>query len=361
MTDSLLDRTFKVAFASTSIREEVEFLWHAGEPLTVGTQYYANALSHIDRHNTRDLRVVNNIQTNATLINDAWATFLVEHNFSVGVSIDGPARIHDNQRRRWSGAGSHAATMRGVQFLRNHSINPGVICVLTRESLSQPDEMFEFFLSNGFQSLGFNVEEIENAHTTSSLSQAGVVREYREFMERLFIAWWPHRERIRIREFDDFARVFREYSENPSWHRRVLETEPLGIVTVQRNGDVSTFSPEFAGAKSREFGSFVIGNIWKIESFDELAEGRRFKAIAREAEFSVGMCRSSCEFFPVCGGEFLSNKFSEHGTLRATETITCRLHRKVLATVLLDKLAQDSPCDGEQWSSSSAATHNPVK
>ena len=36
--------------------------------------------------------------------------------------------------------------------------------------------------------------------------------------------------------------------------------------------------------------------------------------------------------------EFLSNKLSENGTLRSTETLTCRLHRQVLAVTLLDKL-----------------------
>jgi uncharacterized protein len=338
MNRPLLNRTFQVAFSSELIHDEVEFLWHAGEPLTVGIPYYQVALDLIERHNTRAVKVINNIQTNATLIDDAWASFLAEHGFAVGVSVDGPADMHDSQRRRWSGKGSHAQAMRGVATLRRHGIHPGVICVLTRSSLARPEEIFHFFLDSGFKAVGFNVEEVENAHTTSSLEHEAATREYREFFSRLYDAWWPHRDQMTIREFDDFGRIFLSCARDPVYFRPVLETEPLGIITVQRNGDVSTFSPEFAGATSEEFGSFVIGNVWRLSSFDELADREKFRQISQEVEASVELCRSSCEFFAVCGGEFLSNKFSEHGSLRVTETRTCRLHRKVLTTLLLDKL-----------------------
>jgi uncharacterized protein len=232
--------------------------------------------------------------------------------------------------------------MKGVDTLRRHGIRPGVICVLTRESLAHPQELFNFFLEHGFGSLGFNVEEIEKVHTRSSLDTATVSNEYRHFMEQLFDLWWPRRADMVIREFDDFGQIFASCASDASWSRPVLDTEPFGIITVQRDGDISTFSPELAGAISAEFGSFVIGNVKDIDALADLQQTAHYQRIEREARESVAMCRSSCGFFPICGGEFLSNKFSEHGTLRSTVTMTCRLHRQVLATTLLDKLSSVS-------------------
>jgi hypothetical protein len=45
-------------------------------------------------------------------------------------------------------------------------------CVLTRESLRYPEEIFAFFLDNGTRSVGFNLEEVENANTTSSFTRS---------------------------------------------------------------------------------------------------------------------------------------------------------------------------------------------
>lgn len=338
MEESLLERVFSLALSSSLVQGEIEFLWHAGEPLTVGVSYFDRAMDLISRTNVRNLRVLNTIQTNAILINDQWANFLARNGFAVGVSLDGPGWIHDAKRRRWSGEGTHGQAMRGVETLRSHGIFPGVICVLTRDSLAHPEEIFNFFLDNEFEAVGFNVEEVENAHTVSSLQHERAVREYRNFFGRLFDLWWPHRAVMKIREFDDFGQVFLNYLKDPSYVRPVLETEPLGIMTVQQNGDISTFSPEFAGMEVAEFGSFVIGNAWSLSSLEELASVAPLKEILREVQASVDLCHSTCEYFSVCGGEFLSNKFSEHGTLRATETSSCLLHRKVLASLLIEKL-----------------------
>jgi len=339
MQPRTLDAVLRLALSSRLVRDEIEFLWHAGEPLTAGIDFYRDAVTLIRGYCPGEVHAMNTLQTNATLVNDEWARFFAENGFSIGVSIDGPEDLHDAQRRRWSTKGSHATAMRGVNILRDHGLDPGVICVLTRDSLARPEDIFAFFLDHGFTALGFNVEEAENVHLASSLRYADAVDEYRRFFDCLYDLWWPNRSAIKIREFDDFGSIFLSYRRDPGYVRPVLETQPLGIVTVQKNGDVSTFSPEFAGVASPAFGSFVIGNVHELSSFDDLAEQPRLRDLAAEVRASVGLCRSSCHFFPICGGEFLSNKFTEHGTLRATETGTCLLHRKTLSVLLLDKLS----------------------
>ncbi|SHN88905.1 uncharacterized protein SAMN05660350_04896, partial [Geodermatophilus obscurus] len=204
-------------------------------------------------------------------------------------------------------------------------------------------ELFAFFLENGFRSVAFNIEEAEHVHRETSLestTRAELVEAYTQFFDRLFDLWWPHRHTFEIREFTDLAKAFQMYRADESYHHQPIETRPMAILTVTRSGDVSTLSPEFADYENvPQYANFVIGNIMDVSSLDELAHTSAFQRITQEAQVSVDMCRHACGFFWVCGSEFISNKFSEHGTLRATETRTCALHRKALASLLIEKIA----------------------
>jgi uncharacterized protein len=56
----------------------------------------------------------------------------------------------------------------------------------------------------------------------------------------------------------------------------------------------------------------------------------------------VRLCRERCDYFPFCGGGAPANKYFENGTFASTETLFCRLHKKVCLDVALDLLEQDA-------------------
>jgi uncharacterized protein len=74
---------------------EVTIAWQGGEPTMMGLDFYRHVLELVQRHQRPGQVIEHTIQTNATLIDDQWAAFLAEHDFLVGVSIDGPAHLHD--------------------------------------------------------------------------------------------------------------------------------------------------------------------------------------------------------------------------------------------------------------------------
>lgn len=55
----------------------VTFIWHGGEPLLVDMDFYEEAICLQTQHQKKDTqKIVNNIQTNATLLNQEWINFL---------------------------------------------------------------------------------------------------------------------------------------------------------------------------------------------------------------------------------------------------------------------------------------------
>jgi uncharacterized protein len=78
--------------------DEVVVAFQGGEPTLMGIDFFARTLELEAKHAVPGQRILNTVQTNATLIDDEWAAFLGEHGFLVGVSIDGPRELHDRYR-----------------------------------------------------------------------------------------------------------------------------------------------------------------------------------------------------------------------------------------------------------------------
>jgi uncharacterized protein len=161
------------ASALAAEQQELTILWHAGEPLAAGLDFYRQAFRETDRILGDRWCIRHSLQTNATLITEAWCDLLRANKVTVGVSLDGPAHIHDANRRTRGGRGSFRQVERGIALLRVAGIEISVLCVLTSDSLDCPDEMFHFLVDGGFRHVAFNVEEIEGTNLQSSLVRYG--------------------------------------------------------------------------------------------------------------------------------------------------------------------------------------------
>jgi uncharacterized protein len=342
MDDRTLEAAIGKVLRSPLTAPSLEFLWHAGEPLTVGINFYRRVCDLVKIHNQRQLYVRQKIQTNGTLIDRDWCRFFSDEKFGVGVSVDGPEFLHDKQRPNWAGRGSHKKVMRGVELLGKHGIHFGALCVVTSDTLDFPDEFYRFFTDAGFEWLGFNVEEIEGVNGVSSLmsrNRSQTVERYTKFIERIFDLWQQDSNRLVIREFRDILHLLAGKVADPNARQQPDETMSIKIITIQRNGEVSTNSPEFASSRDARFNDFNFGNINEIE-LEDVFRNRYYRKLQRAIRASVQRCAESCMYFDACGGRYLSNKHAEHGRVEATETVACKLHRQVVVSVILERLAR---------------------
>jgi uncharacterized protein len=330
----VLDQTFHRVFTSGLLDRTFTVIWHAGEPLVLPPSFYEEALTVIARHNQAGIDVQHSFQTNATLIDPAWCAFIKASGVRVGVSVDGPAFLHDRHRKTRRGGGTHARVMRGIALLREHGIGFHVITVLTRDSLDYPDELYEFYREHGIGYVGFNVEEVEGPHQHSSLQGEDVGAKYRRFLDRFYDLACSGEHPLRVREFAGAIGMIAAGGTGPVVSH---ENRPLAIINVDCDGNFSTFSPELLGAKSPRHGDFVIGRV-QTDSFRDAARTAKARAIAAEVAAGVRRCRQTCPYFDFCGGGAPANKHFENGTFDSTETMFCRLSRQAVMDVVLDKL-----------------------
>jgi uncharacterized protein len=335
ISPEVLEQTFQNVFASGLVEDTFTVIWHAGEPLVLPPSFYAEAVGLIARHNHRGVRVQHSFQTNATLLDAQWCAFIKANDVRVGVSVDGPAFLHDRYRRTRRGQGTHARVMRGIRLLREHGIPFHVITVLTRDSLDYPDELYEFYRGNGIDAVGFNVEEVEGPHRRSSLEGDDTPARFRCFLDRFYDLASAPEYPLWVREFAGVIGLIALGGAGES----VLthESRPLAIINVDCDGNFSTFSPELLGVQSDRYGDFAIGRVQQ-DSFRAVIETAHFRAVRDDILAGVRRCQETCSYFRFCGGGAPANKYFENGTFDSTETMFCRLARQALLDVVLDKL-----------------------
>ena len=334
MSRMTLERTFTKVFNSPYVAGHLTVLWHAGEPLVPGLAYYQDAFALIERLRPAGLTIGHSIQTNATLIDDPWISFFRAHDIRVGVSIDGPPALNDASRRTRRGSSTFAQAMRGIRLLRDQGYPFHVITVLTRQSLRDPERLFDFYVEHGIDRIAFNVEEIEGVHDSSSLvgaeAEVAVRNFYDTFMDLIAAAGG----KLEVREFSGaFAAIANPVSEN---YGNPL-AEPLRTLSIGVNGEIGSFSPELLGYASERLGNLTFGNI----DSDEIADVLRHPAfVAANDEIGRGIqrCRATCEYFTLCQGGSPANKLFENGSFDSTETLFCRLSKKAVVDVVLGRM-----------------------
>jgi len=131
----------------TGIRETgpVTITFHGGEPLLAGPEFYREALP-ILAEGLAHLQPSFAMQSNLWLMTPDLAQILAEYDIPVGTSIDGPESLNDRQR----GSGYFRRTMEGFRIARENNLRVRFICTFTAESAKYREEIFRFFLENGF-------------------------------------------------------------------------------------------------------------------------------------------------------------------------------------------------------------------
>jgi uncharacterized protein len=185
MTPEVLKSTIDF-FCST--QDYVEFIWHGGEPLLAGIDFFQRILEFQHPWIEKNKKIANFVQTNATLVDSNWADFFAKNNFFVGVSLDGPKDVHDKLRCYSNGNGSYDDAMKGIDLLKNSGAFNGVICGISSINYSYPKEIFNFFVSQGIKKLKFaRVRDIGHCDEVSELFISS--GQFTDFMINIFDLW----------------------------------------------------------------------------------------------------------------------------------------------------------------------------
>ena len=123
---------------------EVVIAFQGGEPTLLGVEFFRRAVSHARQvAGSRPLQFT--IQTNGTLLDDSWGEFLSAEGFLVGLSIDGPAEMHDRYRVDKHGRPTYDRVREAWDLLRRHGVATNILCTVSSSNADSPLEVYRHF------------------------------------------------------------------------------------------------------------------------------------------------------------------------------------------------------------------------
>jgi uncharacterized protein len=261
--------------------------------------------------------------------------FIRKRNISLGVSLDGPAELHDKYRVDRNQKPTFLKVMSGINTLKAAGLPLDIICVVTRETITKPTLLFEFFESIGANSVSFNIDEANgvNKHSSHHVNDTHL---FSDFLIKYFELIAKSETQQRVRELENGINYVFSKSISPSW-----ETVPLQVVSVACNGDFSTFSPELLNINDVVFNNFIFGNVHDDMAVQKLTHNRMFNDVWVSIQRGIDLCRSSCSYFFICKGGIPANKFGQHGTFEVAETTACVFKKKAVVDAFISILSKE--------------------
>jgi uncharacterized protein len=271
------------------------FGWQGGEPTLMGAEFFREVTRLQQQYGRPGSVVTNGLQTNGTLVDDALAAHLAEYRFLVGVSLDGPAEIHNHYRRDAHGQGSHAAVLDCLARLRRHGVEFNVLTLVTSANVGQAAEVYRYLLEQGvayhqyIPCVEFDAQGRPRPWTITG-------EQWGEFLCALFDEWAPAAGRVSVRLFDALLASLLGQP-TPLCH---LGTDCRQYFVVEYNGDV--YPCDFFVTPETRLGS-ILEDSW--EALQESAVYREFGP----AKAQWNRRCAGCEYLRWCAGDCLKHRY----------------------------------------------------
>ncbi len=144
MTDEVL-ATYIRQLLEAHQTPEVAIAWQGGEPTLMGLDFFRRSITFAEQYKKPAQKIAYSIQTNGTRLDDEWCAFFKEHGFLVGLSVDGPAAMHNAYRVNKGGEGSFDQVVCGWQYLQKHRVDCNILCTVHAANGDHPLEVYRFF------------------------------------------------------------------------------------------------------------------------------------------------------------------------------------------------------------------------
>lgn len=307
--ECLQDKTLSVADYSQLIRKALEtrdsvhVVWHGGEPLMMGKEFFRAIIDDNSELNQAGDVVTSVIQTNGTLLDRDFAELLKMGNIRPSLSYDGPLS-HRLFRSR------EQEVLAGMQNAVKAFRDIGAIKVVHPRTAGSLKVEYEWFKEKRVNlQLNFLVGE-----KMTSLVQDAYMQDILTFFD-----YWLEDEDCNI-HIDPFERILSLFTMSP---RRGCEFGSClnRFLGVSSDGSIYPCARPWSKA-------YRLGSINSIETIEEPFLTNEFRNLIKGAIERRSNCELLCEWYEYCQGGCNSDALLT-GSISRPSDLNCQIFRAI--------------------------------
>jgi uncharacterized protein len=309
MTDDVLEQYIRQLIEAHQM-DHVNIAWQGGEPTLMGLDFYQRVMALAEKYRRPGMRFMHTMQTNGTLLNDEWAAFFKEHNFLLGISLDGPRELHDVYRVDKGGQPTFDRVMRGLRLLQKYGVEYNVLTTVNRVNADYPLEVYRFLrdeVKTDWMQFIPVVERINEDGLTlyqqgATVSDRSVQPDqFGRFLIAIYDEWVRH----------DVGKIFVQTFEAALSNWLGLENSGMCVfnetcgtgLAIEHNGDLYSCD-HFVEP------NYLLGNIQQDHLIELVASPQQLKFGQDKRDTLPRYCRE-CTVRFACHGECPKNRFIE--------------------------------------------------
>lgn len=300
MSEKLMEQSIQKV---SDFAESSHWIWHGGEPLLMGVDFYKTVKEVQDFYRTKGKKFSNGIQTNGTLIDEELINFCEQNkDFHLGLSIDGPEYLHDQTRVYKNKKGSFNEVLNKQKLLRGKGIGGGAICVISSKNINYPAELYSFFKEEQIN-VKFN-PLISSGRANENITELEITpKQYGDFLSKLWDIYNEDvkREEKLVIQIDPFMEVLGNLGTNRPLGCNYSTSCRNNFISIGPQGDIYPCG-RFDGIKE-----FRMGNV-NDNTIEEAMNSPINTQLKKRNLEDVTSC-SRCDFGKVCNSGCMHNAY----------------------------------------------------
>ncbi len=298
MPDDLLEK-YIIQHIEAATDETIMFSWHGGEPTLAGIDFFRKAVKIQRKYLSQGRSLLNGIQTNGTLLNDEFCSFMASEGFIAGISIDGPAELQNRYRLAPGKESSFERVIKGYELLKKHGVTCEILCVVGNHNTDRALEVYDFFRNLDANYITFLPLVIPLGGLPGKVTPDSVrAQAFGDFLIRIFDEWTEKDiGRIKIQIFEEALRTAFDQDHTLC----IFKVNCGGVPVVERNGD-------FYSCDHFVDPGHLIGNI-KSRTVTEMLDSGEQKLFGEKKSSTLPLYCIKCSVREMCNGECPKNRF----------------------------------------------------
>jgi uncharacterized protein len=285
---------------------QVTVAWQGGEPTLMGLDFFRRSVELQKKYAKPGTRIENTFQTNGILLNEEWCRFFHENNFLIGLSIDGPKKLHDFHRKDKGGHGTFDQVVAAARLLQTHKVEFNILCTVNSKNADHPLDVYRFFRDELAAHYIQFIPIVERDNETG-------YQEGNKVTDRS----------VQPEQFGRFLiGIFDEWVKKDVGNTFVLNFDGALAGWLGMAGTVCIFGPTCGLGMALEHNgdlyscdhfvepNYFLGNILKTPMIDLVASEKQRRFGQDKKDSLPRYCRE-CDVLHICNGECPKNRFLE--------------------------------------------------